>query len=230
MNLDYLIELRRRLIYSLVFIGVIFIPLAFYAQQLYQLLAKPITHNMIAQTGLIATQVAAPFLAPFKFAVICALFIGMPFLLYQLWAFIAPALYAQEKKLIWPLLIISTILFYLGVCLAYFLVLPLVIHFFMQVAPTGVEVKPDINHYLDFSLKLFFAFGFAFEVPVITWLLIKCGVVTQEQMANKRPYIIVGAFIAGMLLTPPDVISQILLSIPIWLLFELGLLFSKYIE
>ena len=176
---------------------------------------------------MIATEVAAPFLAPFKVTVMMAIFIGMPFVLYQAWAFVAPGLYRQERVLALPLVISTAFLFYLGVAFAYFLVFPLIFAFFTAVAPQGVIVMTDISRYLDFVLKLFFAFGMAFEVPVATILLVWTGVTTPESLAAKRPYVVVAAFIMGMLLTPPDVVSQILLAVPIWLLFELGLFFSR---
>ena len=177
---------------------------------------------------MIAIEVASPFLIPFKLTLFLALFIAIPFVLYQLWSFVAPGLYRHERRLVLPLLVSSTVLFYTGAAFAYFVVFPLVFAFFTSTAPEGVSVMTDISRYLDFVLTLFFAFGAAFEVPVVTVLLVWTGMVTQDDLREKRPYIIVGAFVIGMLLTPPDVISQTLLAVPIWLLFELGVYFSGW--
>jgi sec-independent protein translocase protein TatC len=177
---------------------------------------------------MIATEVASPFLVPFKLTIFLALFISMPYLLYQAWAFVAPGLYRNEKRFALPLLLTSILLFYFGMAFAFFIVFPLLFGFFTSVAPSGVTVMTDISHYLDFILKLFFAFGLAFEVPIATILMVSAGIVSIESLSRKRPYIILGAFVAGMLLTPPDIISQILLAGPIWLLFELGLVFARY--
>ena len=178
---------------------------------------------------MIATEVASPFLAPFKLTAFVALIICMPYILYQAWAFVAPGLYENEQRFALPLLVSSIILFYLGICFAFFVVFPLVFGFFTRVAPAGVAIMTDINHYLNFILMLFFAFGLSFEVPVATLLLVKAEITTVESLAEKRPYIIVGAFVFGMLLTPPDVISQTLLAVPIWCLFELGLVMCRHI-
>jgi sec-independent protein translocase protein TatC len=179
-------------------------------------------------SSMIAIEVASPFLIPFKLTLFLALFLAIPFVLYQLWSFIAPGLYRHERRLVFPLLVSSTLLFYAGAAFAYFVVFPLVFAFFTSAAPEGVSVMTDISRYLDFVLTLFFAFGAAFEVPVVTVLLVWTGMVTQDQLREKRPYIIVGAFVIGMLLTPPDVISQTLLAVPVWLLFELGVYFSGW--
>ena len=179
-------------------------------------------------TSMIATQVASPFLTPFKLSLVAAVFVAMPYLLYQMWGFIAPGLYQHEKRLAMPLLASSVVLFYLGVAFAFYVVFPLVFKFLTSVAPEGVAVMTDISHYLDFVLTLFFAFGFAFEVPIATILLVWMGMTTPQDLAKKRPYIIVGAFVIGMLLTPPDVISQTLLALPMWVLFELGVIFSRF--
>ena len=173
---------------------------------------------------------ASPFLIPFKLVIYLSIFITIPYILYHLWSFIAPGLYSHEKKLIFPLILSSSFLFYLGASFAYFVVFPLIFVFFIGIAPTDVAIMTDIGRYLDFVIALFFAFGFSFEVPIITVLLITSGITTREKLALKRPYIIVGAFTLGMLLTPPDVISQILLALPMWLLYELGLYFSKYFK
>jgi len=179
---------------------------------------------------MVAIDVASPFLTPFKLVLLLAIVITIPWILYQLWAFVAPGLYKHEKKLVLPLLVSSSILFYLGMLFAYYIVFPLVFGFFTKVSPEGVAVMTDISRYLDFVTKLFIAFGVAFEVPVLTFVLIMTGVTTVEALSAARSYVIVAAFIVGMLLTPPDVISQILLAIPVWLLFELGLLMSKFVN
>jgi sec-independent protein translocase protein TatC len=184
--------------------------------------------HMPENSSMIAIEVASPFLIPFKLTLFLALFIAIPFVLYQLWSFVAPGLYRHERRLVLPLLVSSTFLFYAGAAFAYFVVFPLVFAFFTGSAPEGVSVMTDISRYLDFVLTLFFAFGAAFEVPVVAVLLVWTGMVTQDGLREKRPYIIVGAFVIGMLLTPPDVISQTLLAVPIWLLFELGVYFSGW--
>lgn len=176
---------------------------------------------------MIATQVASPFLAPFKLTVFVAVFICVPYIFYQAWGFVAPGLYLNERRFALPLLVSSTLLFYSGVAFAYFVVFPLVFGFFTAIAPEGVTIMTDISHYLDFVLKLFFAFGLAFEVPVATYLVVRTGISTVESLSAKRPYIIVAAFTVGMLLTPPDVISQTMLALPVWLLYELGLLLCR---
>lgn len=226
--LSYLLELRTRILrYCLVWL-VVFIILAFFAKEIYQFLALPLMAAMPQGGSLIATAVATPFLVPFKSALVCSFFITVPYFFYQLWGFVAPALYKREKHLMWGLLCTSTILFYIGVLFAYLIVLPIVFKFFIYIAPAGVEVKPDINEYFSFIVRLFVAFGLAFELPVAIVLLVFSEFVTVQSLSAKRPYVIVGAFIVGMLLTPPDVISQILLAVPIWLLFELGLLLAKF--
>lgn len=223
--MDYLIELRTRLVKSVLVVGLVFAVLSVFAKQLYTLLAEPMLNQMPGHHGFIATQVTAPFLVPFKFSFILALFVCVPFLLYQLWGFIAPALYQGERRAAWSLLFASTFLFYLGVAFAYFIVFPVIFRFFLQFAPAGVELRPDIEQYLDFSMSMFVAFGVAFEVPVVTWLLVKIGLTSKEHLKKMRPYVIVGSFVMGMLMTPPDVVSQIMLAVPICLLFEIGLFF-----
>jgi len=179
---------------------------------------------------MIATQVASPFLTPFKLAIFAAIFIAVPYILHQAWAFVAPGLYLREKKFALPLLFSSIALFYLGVAFAYFAVFPLVFQFMASVTPIGVTMMTDINSYLDFVLKLFFAFGFAFEVPIATLLVVWSGITTVESLTRKRPYIVVGCFVVGMLLTPPDIISQVLLALPTWILFEIGILLARLVE
>ncbi len=224
--LRFLIELRKRLIKCLSAFLLIFICLFYFANDLYTLLALPLLKNLPAGHGLIATNIIAPFFVPFELTFIIALFLAVPVFLHQLWAFVAPALYQQEKRLMWSLLFISTALFYLGVAFAYFVILPILFHFLTQTVPHGVFVSPDISQYLDFTLKFFYIFGAIFEVPVVIILLIWTGVTTRTQLIKKRPYAIVGAFIMGMLLAPPDVLSQTLLALPLWLLFEIGIFFS----
>lgn len=224
----HLVELRQRVVRILVAILVVFLLLFPFANDLYALLAQPLLKHLPEGASMIATEVASPFLAPFKFTLVLAFFAAIPIVLYQGWAFVAPGLYRNERRLVLPLLVSSTLLFYAGMAFAYFVVFPLVFAFLIGVAPEGVTVMTDISKYLEFVLKLFFAFGVAFEVPIATILLVWTGVTTPESLAAKRPYVIVGAFVIGMLLTPPDVISQTLLAIPMWLLFEAGIIFSRF--
>ncbi len=224
---SHLIELRDRLLRAVMAIALVFLCLFPFANDLYTFLAAPLLRHMPANTSMIATEVASPFLTPFKLTLVLAIFAAAPVLLYQAWGFIAPGLYRRERVLVFPLLVSSTLLFYLGMAFAYYVVFPLVFGFFTSAAPEGVAVMTDIARYLDFVLKMFFAFGLAFEVPIATILLVWVGFTTPAQLAEKRPYIIVGVFVIGMLLTPPDVISQTLLAVPMWLLFEAGLLFSR---
>jgi len=181
-------------------------------------------------SSMIATEVASPFLTPFKLTLVMSIFVAIPVILYQIWSFVAPGMYRQEKRIAFPLLASSVLLFYAGASFAYFVVFPLIFAFFTSVGPTDVAVMTDINRYLDFVLKLFFAFGIAFEIPIAAVILIWSGVTTPDALAKKRPYIIVGCFIFGMLLTPPDVISQSLLAVPMWMLFEVGVFFGRIIE
>jgi sec-independent protein translocase protein TatC len=226
--ISHLIELRNRVLRAIMSIFIVFIGLSFFAGEIYHLLATPLLERLPEDSAMIATEVASPFLTPFKLSAFVALMICMPYILYQAWAFIAPGLYENEQRFALPLLISSIILFYLGMCFAFFVVFPLVFGFFTRVAPEGVTIMTDINQYLNFVLMLFFAFGLAFEVPIATLLLVKTGITTAKELAAKRPYIIVGAFVVGMLLTPPDVISQTLLAVPMWCLFELGLIMCKH--
>lgn len=223
----HLVELRDRLIRCVATIGIVFLSLIYFANDIFTFLAEPLLRHMPENTSMIATEVASPFLTPFKLTLVVSFFIAVPMVLYQAWAFIAPGLYKNERRLVYPLLISSSLLFYLGMAFAYFVVFPIIFKFFTSVAPEGVAVTTDISRYLDFVLKLFFAFGVAFEVPIATFLMIWAGVTSVESLAQKRPYIIVGAFVIGMLLTPPDVFSQSLLALPMWVLFELGLFISR---
>ena len=225
--IEHLLELRTRIVRSLIFIVVIFLALFAVANPLYEILSEPLRAMMPEGTSMIATDVASPFLAPLKLALVLSVFLAMPFLLYQLWAFVAPGLYKNEKALALPIFISSVVLFYTGIAFAYFVVFPLVFGFFTSVAPDSVSVMTDINSYLNFVIKLFFAFGLAFEIPVATFLLIKAGVVSREGLASKRPYVMIFCFVIGMFMTPPDIFSQTLLAIPMYALFELGLLFSR---
>lgn len=225
--LAHLVELRGRLLKGLLAVLLILVALLPFANRVYELLARPVLERLPEGQTMIAIEVASPFLTPFKLTAVAAIFLAMPVLLYQLWAFVAPGLYKKERRFGWPLLVSSVILFYAGVAFAYFVVFPLAFAFFFGVAPAGVSVMPDINRYLDFMLTLFFAFGLAFEVPIATILAVSAGLTTPDALAKKRAYVIVVAFVAGMLLTPPDVISQTLLAIPIWVLYELGILLSR---
>ena len=224
---SHLIELRSRLLKSLAAILLVFLALFSFANEIYEFVAEPLQRLMPEGTSMIATDVTSPFLTPFKLTLYVAVFVSMPYLLYQLWAFIAPALYRKEKRLALPLFLSSIVLFYAGMAFAYFVVFPLVFGFFTSVAPESVAVMTDIHSYLEFVIKLFFAFGLAFEIPVATVILIVSGVVSAETLQQKRPYVIVGCFVLGMLLTPPDVFSQVLLAVPMWLLFESGIFFGR---
>jgi len=226
--LSHLLELRDRLLRMLLAIAVVFVVLMPFANPLYTFVAQPLMSNMPAGTTMIATQVASPFLAPFKLTLVAAVFAAMPYILYQFWGFVAPGLYQHERRLVLPLVASSVLLFYLGAAFAYFLVFPMIFAFFTATAPEGVAVMTDINHYLDFVLTLFFAFGVAFEVPIATILLVWMGVVEPEKLKAMRPYVIVGAFVVGMFLTPPDVFSQTFLAVPMWLLFEAGVFLSRF--
>lgn len=226
--LEHVIELRRRILHSLAVIVVLFFPTYYFANDIYQFVAAPLLAHLPEHSSMIATEVASPFLTPFKLAIVTAIFAAMPFILHQAWSFVSPGLYLHEKRFALPLLVSSITLFYCGMAFAYFLVFPLIFEFFASVTPTGVTMMTDINRYLDFVLKMFFAFGLAFEIPIATLLMVWTGISTAESMARKRPYVIVGCFVAGMLLTPPDVISQLLLAIPTWLLFEVGVFLARF--
>ncbi len=226
--LSHLIELRDRLLRMVLAVALLFLCLFWFSDEIYSWLAEPLLAHLPDNTEMIAIDVAAPFFIPFKLVLMVCVFIAVPYLLYQIWAFIAPGLYTHEKRLVFPLLVSSTLLFYAGVAFAYYVVFPLVFKFFVSVAPDGVVVSTDIGRYLDFVITIFFAFGIAFEVPVATVLIVAMGIATPETLASKRPYFIVAAFIVGMFLTPPDIISQTLLALPMWLLFEVGIFFSRY--
>lgn len=226
----HLVELRNRLLKSVLVILVLFVGLYAFANDLYLIVSEPLRSLLPAGSSLIATEVASPFMAPLKLTFFVAFLISVPYTLYQAWSFIAPALYKKEKKIAIPLLISSVFLFYTGVLFAYYAVLPLIFGFFTTIGPGEVTVMTDINNYLNFVLKLFFAFGVAFEIPIATYLLIKAGVTTVSSLSKKRPYIFLGCFVVGMLITPPDIFSQTLLAIPMWMLFELGLIAGRTVK
>ncbi|MDG6331819.1 twin-arginine translocase subunit TatC [Glaesserella parasuis] len=228
--ISHLIELRNRLLRAVICILVVFCVLVYWANDIYTLLSSPLTERLPEGATMIATNVVTPFFTPIKLTAIVAVFISVPYILYQVWAFIAPALYKHEKKLVYPLLISSSLLFYIGVAFAYYVVFPLIFGFLTQTAPEGVVMATDINSYLDFILTIFLAFGVCFEVPVAIILLCWSGVTTAEDLKEKRPYIIVAAFVIGMLFTPPDMFSQTLLAVPMCLLFELGLLVARFYQ
>ena len=209
---------------------VVFLGLYAFANDIYSFVADPLMSLLPEGSQMIATEVASPFLAPFKLTLVVAVFIAIPFVLHQAWAFVAPGLYDNEKMLAIPILVSSVALFYAGAAFAYYVVFPLLFEFFTQTGPENVAVMTDINQYLNFVLKLFFAFGVAFEIPIATFLLILSGATTVESLSKKRPYIVLGCFVVGMLLTPPDVISQSLLAIPMYLLYEVGLLFGRLVR
>jgi len=226
----HLTELRDRLLRAVLAILIGFIVLFPFANEIYGFVSAPLRDLMPEGSTMIATGVASPFLTPFKLTLVLAIFMAIPVILYQIWGFIAPGLYKKEKRIAVPLLASSVLLFYAGAAFAYFVVFPLIFSFFTSVGPENVQVMTDINSYLDFVLKLFLAFGIAFEMPIAAVILIWTGVTSPDALAKKRPYIIVGCFIFGMLLTPPDVISQSLLAIPMWLLFEIGVFFGRLLE
>ncbi len=226
----HLTELRDRLLRALLAVLIIFICLFPFANEIYAFVSQPLRELLPQGAGMIATEVASPFLTPFKLTLFTAIFIAVPYILYQIWSFIAPGMYRHEKRFAVPLLVSSVALFYLGAAFAYFVVFPLIFAFFTSVGPEDITIMTDINSYLNFVLKLFFAFGIAFEIPIAAILLIWAGITTPDALARKRPYIIVGCFVFGMLLTPPDVISQSLLAIPMWILFEFGVFFGRLIH
>jgi len=225
----HLLDLKTSLTRSILAILVLFVFLFPFANEIYVYISEPLTRFLPSDTSMIATGVASPFLTPFKLSLVLAIYMAMPFLLFQLWRFIAPALYQHERQLVAPLLFFSSFLFYGGGAFAYYVVFPLVFGFLSTTAPDGVTIATDISLYLDFVIKMFFAFGVAFEVPIVTVLLILTGMASPQKLAHGRPYIIVGAFVIGMLLTPPDIISQTLLAIPMWLLYEIGVVVGAYV-
>ncbi len=227
--ISHLKELRDRVLRCLYAVIGIFLALFYFANDIYEFVAAPMIGAMPENATMIAVDVATPFLAPFKLTLWVSFMIAMPVILYQLWSFIAPALYKKEKRIAIPLFVSSVVLFYSGIAFAYYVVFPLALGFFVSIAPDVIDVMPDINSYLGFILKMFFAFGVVFEVPVATVLLIWAGLISPDGLANKRPYIIVGCFIVAMLLTPADVYSMIFLAIPMWMLFEIGVFFGRWV-
>lgn len=226
--ISHLVELRDRLLRSSLAVVAIFLCLFPFSEEIFTLVAQPLLDQLPEGATMIATQVASPFLTPFKMTLWVALFVAMPVVIYQVWAFVAPGLYKKEKRFAIPLVVSSIILFYCGCLFAYGVVFPLMFAFFNAVAPEGVAVMTDINHYLDFVLVIFFAFGVAFEVPIATVMLVWSGLTNPEKLGSIRAYVFLGAFVAGMLLTPPDVISQTLLAVPIYLLYEIGIVMSRF--
>ncbi|HAZ77275.1 MULTISPECIES: Sec-independent protein translocase subunit TatC [Enterobacteriaceae] len=226
--ITHLIELRKRLMNCIFAVLAIFVVLVYFANDIYQLVSAPLIKQMPLGATMIATDVASPFFTPVKLTFMVSLILSAPVILYQVWAFVAPALYKHERRLVVPLLVSSSLLFYIGMAFAYFVVFPLAFGFLTHTAPVGVQVSTDIASYLDFVMALFMAFGVSFEVPVAIVLLCWMGVTTPDDLRRKRPYVLVGAFVVGMLLTPPDVFSQTLLAIPMYCLFEVGVFFSRF--
>jgi len=226
----HLTELRDKLLRSLLAILIVFICLFAFANEIYAFVSEPLRAILPEGATMIATDVASPFLTPFKLTMVAAVFLAIPYVLYQVWSFIAPGMYRHEKRLAIPLLVSSVALFYAGAAFAYYVVFPLIFAFFTSVGPTDVTIMTDINSYLDFVLKLFFAFGLAFEIPIAVVISVWAGITTPDALIKKRPYIIVGCFVFAMLLTPPDVISQALLAGPMWMLFEVGVFFGRLIQ
>ncbi len=224
--IQHLVELRDKLLHSVIAILLVFAGIFPFANEVYSFIAAPILNVLPSDSNIIAIGVISPFLTPLKMALIFSVYATMPFLLYQVWSFIAPALYKHEKQMILPLVISSTVLFYAGLLFSFYIVFPVIFGFLSSIGPSIVDFTPDIQYYLDFVLKVSFAFGVAFEVPIATILLIIFGVTTVEKLKKNRPYIVIGAFVLGMLLTPPDIISQTLIAVPMWLLFEAGLIFA----
>lgn len=225
--ISHLMELRERLLRALIAVGVVFVCLFPFSSELYDLLAFPMMRTLPEGSKMIATGVVTPFLVPVKIAAMLAFAIALPYVLYQAWAFVAPGLYAHEKRLVMPLVVASTLLFFLGMAFCYFVVFGTVFKFIYHIAPKSISVAPDIENYLNFTLTMFLAFGVTFEVPIVVMILVRMGAVTVEQLRDIRPYFVVGAFVVAAVVTPPDVISQLLLAIPMCLLYELGILGAR---
>lgn len=228
--LAHLLELRRRLLWCVCAVLLVFCGLAYFANDLFHFLSEPLLHYLPNGTGMLATEVIAPFTAPFKLAFVAAIFLSVPVLLYHLWAFVAPGLYQREKRIVMPMMVSSVALFYIGVAFAYFLVFPVMFGFMSRILPEGVTYAPDISRYLDVVLGMFVAFGFTFEIPVAIVLLVLMGVTSSAALVEKRSWIIVCCFIVAAVLTPPDALSQLMLAIPMCLLFETGVFFSRLVE
>lgn len=225
--ITHLLELRDRLLRAVIAIVVCFVPLAFFQNELFTVIAQPLIDKLPEGTSLIATSVVSPFMAPLKLSLIVALFIAMPYVLAQIWAFVAPGLYKRERRFALPLLVSSVVLFYVGVAFAYFVVFPLMFQFLASTTPVGVKMMTDIANYLDFVLLLFFAFGVAFEMPVAVVLLVATGLVKVEVLTRNRGYVVLGIFIIAAFLTPPDAVSQCFMAVPMYLLYELGIVFAR---
>jgi sec-independent protein translocase protein TatC len=225
--ISHLLELRDRLLRSAVAVGICFTPLAFFQNELFTLIAKPLLDKLPEGTSLIATSVVAPFMAPLKLTLVLAVFLSMPYILYQVWAFVAPGLYRHERRFAAPLLFSSVVLFYTGVAFAYWVVFPLMFKFLASTTPVGVKMMTDISNYLDFVLMLFLAFGVAFEVPVAVVLLVATGLVKLDVLTRNRGYVIIGIFIVAAILTPPDAVSQCFMAVPMWALYEIGIIFAR---
>ena len=225
--IGHLKELRSRIIRMFLFAGLILICCLPFTNYIYAFISAPLMELMPSGSSMIATEVASPFLAPLRVTIYSALIISVPYFFLELWGFVSPGLYKKEKAFVGPLFLSSIALFYTGILFAYFVVNPIILNFFISSAPDSIQVMTDINKYLDFVLKLFFAFGFAFEVPIATFLVITTGLVSKDRIKVMRPYVIIGFFVVGMFLTPPDIFSQLFLAIPMWVLFEIGLLVSR---
>jgi len=224
---QHLVELRDILLKSVVAMLIVFVMLFPFANDIYTFVAQPLIDSIPGDGGLISIGVISPFLTPLKMALTFSLYITMPFIIYQIWSFVAPALYSREKKFMIPLIMSTGVLFYSGVLFAFYVVFPVIFGFLAGIGPTVVDFTPDIQFYLDFALKVSFAFGIAFEVPIATILLVKFGIASVEGLRKNRPFIVIGAFVVGMILTPPDIISQTMIAIPMWLLFEIGLIVAS---
>ena len=228
--ISHLLELRDRLLRAFLSVILVFVPLAFFANEVFTLVAQPLINQLPAGSSLIATSVISPFMTPFKLAFFVALFLAMPYVLYQIWAFVAPGLYRHEKRFAMPLLVSSVLLFYAGVAFAYFVVFPVMFQFFANTTPAGVRMMTDITSYMDFVLTMFLCFGLAFEVPVVVVLLVLTRLVSVEKLAEVRGYVLIGIFVVAALLTPPDAISQTIMAVPMYLLYESGLLMARLME
>ena len=224
---NHLIELRSRLLKVFALFAILSIAGIPFASEIYTFIASPLIDLLPSGSTMIATEVASPFMAPIKLVLYVALLLSMPWLFYQTWMFVSPGLYKEEKKVTAPLMLSTIILFFSGVCFAFFVVCPIIFEFFIGMAPANIQVMTDINQYLSFIFKLLFAFGIAFEIPIATIIIIKSGIATRESLISARPYLIILFLVIGMLLTPPDIFSQLFLAVPMWLLFEIGILFSR---
>jgi sec-independent protein translocase protein TatC len=225
--ISHLLELRTRLMRAFLAVVLVFIPLAFYSNQLFEWLSQPLLRELPAHSALISTSITAPFTTPLKLSFVAALVLAMPYVLYELWAFIAPGLYRHEKRFAVPLLLSSIVLFYAGTAFAYFVVFPLIFNFFVNTTPHGVQMMADITMYMDFVIKLLFSFGLAFEVPVAVVLLVMMNIVRLEKLTQIRGYVLIAVFVIAAIITPPDAVSQTIMAIPMYLLYESGIVFAK---